>query len=113
MVAALDWQHCRRGRAACDAAAYLFGLGHRLSASEEEDFLHVYYEALMSGGVNSYPWPDCRRDFSLAMLSRFVNVSSSFAHVEPESDSGQKAVRYLSECTLPVFLRHAAVLEIL
>ena len=110
-VAALDWQHCRSGRAACDAAAYLFGLGQRLSADEEAELLHVYHDALLSGGVSGYSWSDCQRDFSLAMLSRFVNVSSSFAHVEPESDAGQKAVRYLSECTLPVFLRHASVLE--
>ncbi len=110
-VAVLDWQHCRRGRAACDVASYLFGAGHRLTAEEEIGLVEQYFGALTGAGVKDYAWDDCWRDYRLSMVDRFVTVGSTFATVEPGTENGQKAVRYLSECTMPVFLRHARVLE--
>ena len=110
-VAVLDWQHCRRGRAPCDVASYLFGAGHRLTAAKEIALVEGYYRALTTAGVQDYAWDECWRDYRLSMVDRFVAVGSTFATVEPATENGQKAVRYLSECTMPVFLRHAHVLD--
>ncbi len=110
-LAVLDWQHCRRGRAPCDVASYLFGAGHRLTAAAEIALVEQYYQALTAAGVQDYAWDQCWRDYRLAMVDRFVTVGSTFANVDPATENGQKAVRYLSECTMPVFLRHARVLE--
>ena len=110
-VVVLDWQHCRRGRAPADVASYLFGAGHRLRPDDEEALVADYYRSLSAGGVTGYSWDECLRDYRLAMVDRFVNVGSTFAAVDPATENGQKAVRYLSECTMSTFLRHARVLE--
>lgn len=104
-AAVLDWQHCRRGRAAVDAASYLFGMGAELTEAQEAALLADYHAALTDAGVTGYALADCARDYQLAMVDRFVSVGSTFAAVAPERPGGQAAVKYLNECGLPTFLR--------
>ena len=103
--AIVDWQHCRRGRAAVDAASYLFGMGAELTEAQEAALLADYHAALTAAGVTDYALDQCARDYQLAMVDRFVSVGSTFAAVAPDRPGGQAAVKYLNECGLPTFLR--------
>ena len=111
-AAVVDWQHCRRGRAAVDAASYLFGMGAQLTETQEAALLADYHAALTAAGVTGYPLDQCVRDYHLAMVDRFVSVGSTFAAVAPERPGGQAAVKYLNECGLPTFLRMAQAVGI-
>ena len=109
----VDWQHCRRGRAAFDVATYLFGAASSLSEDDERALIAEYHAALTEAGVSGYSMEECRRDYALAMVDRFVNVGSTLATVDAGSEGGRKAVDYLRECGMAAFLRHAHILETL
>ena len=111
-AAIVDWQHCRRGRAAVDAAAYLFGMGAELAEAQERALLADYHAALTAAGVTGYPLDACIRDYQLAIVDRFVSVGSTFAAVAPERPGGQAAVKYLGECSLAAFVRTAKAVGI-
>lgn len=112
-VVAIDWQHCRRGRAPFDVATYLFGAMNEMTQEEESSLLGAYHQSLTQAGVDGYSLTDCRRDYELAMVDRFINVGSTLAAVQPESRGGQMALRYLAECGMANFIRHASVIETL
>ena len=103
----LDWQHCRRGRAALDLASHLFGEARGMGPAEEAEMLKVYHDALTQAGAGDYPLVDCVHDYRLAMVDRFVNVGSGLATVDPDTANGQMAIRYMGECGLEAFVSNA------
>jgi thiamine kinase-like enzyme len=106
-MVAVDWQHCRRGRAPFDVATYLFGIAAGMTPHEEGTLLAEYHRALTRAGVEGYSFEECVRDYQLAMVDRFVNVGSTLASVDPDSAGGQMALEYLSRCGMVTFLRCA------
>ena len=112
-MVAVDWQHCRRGRAPLDVAAYLFGVAADTAPADEHALLVEYHRALLDAGVEGYAFEDCVRDYELAMVDRFVSVGSTLATVDPDSTGGQMALEYLSRCGMSNFVRYARAIEAL
>jgi aminoglycoside/choline kinase family phosphotransferase len=71
--ALIDWQLVQRGLGAVDVTYFLAGnfpIGVR--REHQEDLLHAYHNALLSGGVTNYEFDQCWQDYRLAALFMMV-----------------------------------------
>ena len=78
--AVLDWQGMSFGRGVWDVAYFMCqSLDVETRRSIEEELLHAYHDALISGGVIEYKYEQCLKDFRLALLQRFGSLISTIA----------------------------------
>ena len=79
-----DWQTCGTGRGAYDLAFFLsFSVPSESRASQEEELLRVYYEALQKHGVKaaSYSFEHLHTDYSVCLVTAFAYLVSSMGHM--------------------------------
>ena len=89
----LDWEFCARGRGVCDVATFIseaFPAPQRREV--ERDLVVAYHAVLVESGVHDYPFPECWRDYRLAMLEIFIFWIVSGGYCDYD---GERATVYL------------------
>ena len=85
----IDWQIANRGIGTFDVAYFLTGnIDVKLRSSCEMDFLKLYHDTLLAGGVKGYSWDDCLRDYRMSALFCLAYVVISIGTLDPANDRG-------------------------
>jgi hypothetical protein len=88
-LAVVDWQIANRGIGTFDVGYFLSGnIDVKLRSSCEMDFLKLYHDTLLAGGVKGYSWDDCLRDYRSSVLFCLVYVVISIGTIDPANDRG-------------------------
>ncbi len=88
-LAVIDWQIANRGIGTFDVGYFLTGnVDVKLRSSCEMDFLKMYHDTLLKGGVKEYSWDDCLRDYRMSALFCLVYVVISIGTLDPANERG-------------------------
>lgn len=81
-VMVIDWQLMTRGNGVTDMALFLGeNLNSELRRAEVAHLLATYHRALLSNGIESYPFERCLADFRQALLLRMLLLIHLVTHL--------------------------------
>jgi aminoglycoside/choline kinase family phosphotransferase len=93
----IDWEDVSLGSGMLDVAWFLGGCLRVEDSAEEGWLLRRYHRALIHEGVAGYPWAQCRRDYTCAMISCFVQGILSALPPETGDKYSHSLARALEE----------------